>query len=123
MSIRKDGGLGGLWRWNGSGTRWELQTSIPRSVYSMIADPQKPGRILLSTAPGRWESAARKGEMPTRFFERTNQQSEWREIQLMPVDSRAEVQLCGFASDGTLYVRNQQALFALGSERLYQRWF
>ena len=39
------------------------------------------------------------------------------------VDSKAEVQLCGFRSDGTLYLRDQQALFALASQRLYQRWF
>jgi len=65
MSLRKDGGLGGLWRWNGHG-------------YDPAADPQKPGRILLSTAPAAWENDARKGQMPTRFFERKDQQSDRR---------------------------------------------
>jgi len=120
MSIRNDGGLGGLWRWDGAGSNWELQ-KIPRSVYSMIADPRKPGRVLLSTAPAPWESDARKGEIVARFFERANESSDWREIQLLPVDSKAQVQLCGFRSDGTLYLRHQQALHALGTQRLYQR--
>ncbi len=123
MAIRKNGGLGGLWRWNGSATSWERQKKVPRSVYSMIADPRQPGRVLLSTAPGSWESDARRGEMPTLFFERPNQQSDWREFQLLAVDSKAEVQLCGFAKDGSLYVRNHQALFAIGSRPLYRNWF
>jgi hypothetical protein len=123
MRIRSDGGLGGLWRWRGGDKQWELE-KIPRSIYSIISDPRNPGRLLASTAPAEWESGARKGRVASQFFERPEGRTDWREIQIQvpQMDSSQAVQLCGFAADGTLYLLNNQALFAVGSERLYQRW-
>ena len=123
MRIRNDGGAGGLWRWNGVDASWELQ-KIPRSIHSIIVDPQRPGRILVTTSPGEWEGGAGKRRVATQFFERPDQRSEWREIQFQipQMDSSQGVQLCGFRSDGTLYLLNNQALFAVGTERFYRRW-
>jgi len=123
MRIRKDGGAGGLWRWNGTDASWELQ-KIPRSIHSIIVDPQRPGRVLVSTSPGEWEGGAGKRQVAAQFFEGPDQRSEWREIQFQipQMDSSQGVQLCGFRSDGTLYMLNNQAVFATGTQRLYRRW-
>jgi MTH538 TIR-like domain (DUF1863) len=123
MRIRKDGGAGGLWRWNSANDAWELQ-KIPRSIHSIIVDPQRPGRVLASTAPGEWEGGSGKRQVAAQFFERPDDRSDWREIQFQipQLDSSQGVQLCGFLSDGTLYLLGNQALFATGKERLYRRW-
>jgi hypothetical protein len=124
MRIRNNGGAGGLWRWNGTDASWELQKKLPRSIHSIIVDPQRPGRVLVSTSPGEWEGGAGKSRVAAQFFEGPDQRSEWREIQFQipQLDSSQGVQLCGFRTDGTLYLLNNQALFAVGTERFYRRW-
>jgi hypothetical protein len=122
MPVRTDEGIGGLWRWDGAGSTW-VPEKVTGSVYSMVADPRRSGRILLSTAPAQWNSGSRKGRYPAQIFERPDVKSTWREIQLLPIDSESPVQLCGFKADGTLFVRVNQTLFAIGSFNLYRRLF
>lgn len=122
MAVRADEGIGGLWRWDAVTSIW-VPEKITGSVYSMVSDPRRPGRILVATAPAQWNSGSRKGRYAAQIFERADAKSAWREIQLLPVDSESAIQLCGFKQDGTLFVRMNQALFAVGSYNLYRRWF
>ena len=124
MPVRADGGVGGLWRWDRRHRAWQRENfSGERSfghgnVFSIVADAKRPGRVLLSTAPGEWTTAAAKGRYAAQAFERPAPDARWRALTPGPVDSDSAAQLCGFRSDGTLLVRVDQALFATGPYNL-----
>jgi hypothetical protein len=124
MPVRPDGGVGGLWRFSRAEHTWHREnvTGEPdaphTSVYSIVTDPRSPGRVFVSTAPGDWATAARKGRYAAAVFERPAAGKPWRPAEVVPIESESAVQLCGFRRDGTLYVRVNEALFAKGTSSL-----
>ena len=124
MGVPPTGGVGGLWRWDRRYRRWERENfSGARgfghgNVYSILSDPRQPGRVLLSTAPGEWATAAQKGRYAAQMFERAGAGQPWRLLSPLPVETESKAQLCGFRSDGTLFVRVDQALYASGPYNL-----
>jgi hypothetical protein len=124
MAVPPTGGVGGLWKWDRRYRRWERENfSNERgfghgNVYSIVADAQQPGRVLLSTAPGEWATAAQKGRYAAQMFERPAAGQPWRLLSPLPVETESKAQLCGFRSDGTLFVRVDQALYAAGPYNL-----
>jgi hypothetical protein len=124
MAVPPTGGVGGLWKWDRRYRRWERENfSNERgfghgNVYSIVTDPGRPGRVLLSTAPAEWATAAQKGRYAAQMFERPAAGQPWRLLSPVPVETDSKVQLCGFRSDGTLFVRVDQALYASGPYNL-----
>ena len=129
MPVRADGGPGGLWRWDRRQRAWSRENFTGErslahgNVFSIVADPRRPGRVLLSTAPGEWVTAANKGRYAAQVFERPAAGAAWRAVRPGPVDSDSAAQLCGFRNDGTLLVRVDQALFASGPYNLLRLLF
>lgn len=125
MQLRKDGGVGGLWRWDRIDRTWSRVAlrgdgeQIHASVASLAPDPTRPGRVLATTASGHWSWNARQGEYAAEVYERASYDAPWQRIVLLPIESRSAAQLCGFASDGTLYARVNQSLFSVGPRNLF----
>ncbi len=128
MPMRRDGGAGGLWRWDRATRTWDRVKLRGKSdeghanVASLAADPGHPGRVFVSTGSGSWSWNARKGEYAAEVFERPSYDAPWQPFTLLPMESRSAVQLCGFRSDATLYARVNQSLFAVGPYNLLRLW-
>jgi hypothetical protein len=126
MPLRADGGVGGLWRWDRRERAWHRENfsgerAFPHgNVFSIVSDPGRPGRVLLSTASGEWVSAAQKGRYAAQMYERAGAGEQWRPLSPAPVDTDSQAQLCGFLADGTLLARVDQAIFASGPSNLWQ---
>jgi hypothetical protein len=124
MPARSDGGIGGLWRWHRQHRTWQRenfsgQSGMPHgNVVSIVSDPRHPGRVLLSTAAADWTSSSRKGRYAAAVYERPTENEPWRAINLVPIDSESGSQLCGFASDATLFVRVNATFYAAGPYNL-----
>lgn len=125
MPMRQDGGVGGLWRWDRTDRTWSRialrgdKDQMHANVASLAADPTRPGRVLATTASGLWSWNARKGEYAAEVYERPSYDAPWRRIVPLPIESRSAVQLCGFATDGTVHARVNQSLFAVGPRNLF----
>jgi hypothetical protein len=125
MPMRPDGAVGGLWRWDRADRTWSRVAlrgngqPTHANVVSLASDPTRPGRMLATTGSGLWSWNARKGEYASEFYERASYDAPWRRIVLLPIESRSAPQLCGFARDGTVHARINQALFARGPYNLF----
>lgn len=124
MPMRRDGGVGGLWRWDRVDRTWSrvaLRGDGDRThanLASLASDPVRPGRVLATTAGGVWSWNARKGEYAAEVYERPSYDGPWRRVILLPIESPSGVHLCGFTTEGTLYARVNQSLFAVGASNL-----
>lgn len=121
VPVRRDGIIGGLWKSSDGGASW-MRDRISGSIYSLLSDPNRPGRVLLTKAPGAWNAGVRKnGVYKSELLEKTPGQDTWSNVTGIPFDPKSEVQLCGFLPGGTLIVRVKQTLFARGRYSLV-RW-
>lgn len=124
MPMRRDGGVGGLWRWDRVDRAWSRIAlrgdgeQMHANLTSLAADPTRPGRVLATTAGGEWSWNARKGDYAAEIYERPTYDAPWRRVIPLPIESRSGAQLCGFTADGTLYARVDRSLFAAGRSNL-----
>lgn len=124
MPMRKDGGVGGLWRWDRVDRTWSRVAirgegdHMHANLVSLASDPARPGRVLATTAGGAWSWNARKGEYAAEVYERPGYDGPWRRVTLLPVESPSGAHLCGFTAEGKLYARIDQSLFAVGKTNL-----
>lgn len=124
MPTRKDGGVGGLWRWDRIARTWSRiglrgeGDNVHANLVSLASDPARPGRVLATTAGGAWTWNARKGEYAAEVYERSSYEGPWQRVMLLPVESPSGAHLCGFTAAGRLYARVDQSLFAVGRSNL-----
>jgi hypothetical protein len=120
MSLRDDGGAGGLWHSSDDGASWVEETGF-LSVNSIITDPFQPGRLLVSEAPGTLKSGVHELKQPARLFERSEANQEWHPYDGPPYGANSEIELCGFLPDGTLIIRVDEFVYAKQRSSLFTR--
>jgi hypothetical protein len=120
MSLRDDGGAGGLWHTSDDGLSWVQETGF-LSVNSIITDPFHPGRLLVSEAPGTLKSGVHELKQPARLVERSEANQEWHPYDGPPYGANSEIELCGFLPDGTLIIRVDEFVYAKQRSSLFTR--